>query len=239
MIPKIIHYCWFSGERPNRFIRNCIKSWRRAMPDYEIRLWDGNSFDFDSVPFVRDAIKARKWAFAADYVRLYALYTGGGIYLDSDVKTFKSFDCFLDNRFFIGTEPLDSGKVEMESAIMGSEAGHPFLKKCLDYYADLEFGDLTTVPRIMTAIASREYGYEAVNRNQLLDEGIRVYDRTYFGHCWGTKPADYYAIHYFNASWLDSQMFRGPVYKFCKSNDIMDLYLGIQKFLLRIRGAGK
>ena len=43
---------------------------------------DGNSFDFNSVPYVRDAMKAKKYAFAADYIRLYALYTEGGIYLD-------------------------------------------------------------------------------------------------------------------------------------------------------------
>lgn len=79
MIPKVIHYCWFSGEKPNRFIRNCIKTWQKVMPDYKIRVWDANSFDFDSVPFVRDAFKAKKWAFVADYVRIYALYTEGGV----------------------------------------------------------------------------------------------------------------------------------------------------------------
>lgn len=27
MIPKIIHYCWFSGEEKPIFIQKCIKSW--------------------------------------------------------------------------------------------------------------------------------------------------------------------------------------------------------------------
>lgn len=155
---------------------------------------------------------------------------GGGIYLDSDVKTFKSFDRFLDNRFFIGTEPLPYETVEMESAIMGSEPNHPFLKLCLDYYQTLDFQQCRTIPTIMSEIASKEYGYKAINNNQLLNEGIQVYDRSYFGHCWGTDPGNYYAIHYFNASWLDNQKFRGPIYKFCKSNDIMGLYLTLQKF---------
>ena len=69
------------------------------MPDYQIKCWDANSFDFSSVPYVEQAIKARKWAFAADYVRLYALYTEGGIYLDSDVEVFKRFDYFLQYLF--------------------------------------------------------------------------------------------------------------------------------------------
>lgn len=232
MIPKIIHYCWFSGEKPNRFIRNCIKSWSKAMPDYEIRLWDAKSFDFDSIPFVRDALAHKKWAFVADYIRIYALYKYGGIYLDSDVKTYRSFDPFLNNRFFIGTEPLDEDNVELESAIMGSEPGHPYLKECLEYYNTLEYvhgpeGWRTfTCPLIMSKILALR-GYEYANKNQLLSDGIKVYDRSYFGHCFGTEIGDYFAIHYFNGSWLETP--RGVLYKFCKSNDLMNLYLGIIK----------
>lgn len=59
-IPKIIHYCWFSGEEMSPFIKKCMKTWEEKLPDYKLRLWDANSFDFDSVPFVRDAYKAKK-----------------------------------------------------------------------------------------------------------------------------------------------------------------------------------
>lgn len=71
------------------------------MPDYELRLWDAHSFDFDSVPFVREAYQAKKWAFVTDYVRLYALYTEGGIYMDTDVKVMKSFTPFLNYDFLL------------------------------------------------------------------------------------------------------------------------------------------
>lgn len=71
--PKVIHYCWFSKEKKPRLIRKCLKSWQQIMPDYYIKCWDGESFDFDSVPFVEEAIENKKRAFAADYVRLYAL----------------------------------------------------------------------------------------------------------------------------------------------------------------------
>lgn len=234
MIPKVIHYCWFSGEKPNRFIRNCIKTWKKTMPDYKIRLWDANSFDFNSVPFVRDALKAGKWAFVADYIRLYALYTEGGIYLDSDVKTYRRFDEFLDNRFFIGTEPLGNNEVEVESAIMGSEPGHPYVKSCLDVYENLEFVNgkgadwdkcMFTAPRVMSKALRESYGYEHKDEEQYLSDGIRVYSRKYFGHCFGTKVGDYYAIHYFNASWLERKT--SKLYQFCKKNDLMDLYLKI------------
>lgn len=233
MIPKVIHYCWFSGEKPNRFIRNCIKTWQKVMPDYKIRVWDANSFDFDSVPFVRDAFKAKKWAFVADYVRIYALYTEGGIYLDSDVKVYRKFDDFLNNRFFIGTEPLAEGNVELESAIMGSEAGHPYLKECLDYYNNLEFipevkkmGPITC-PRIMSHVM-KPWGYNYENKDRDLPDGIKIYDRSIFGHCFGTPVGNYYAIHYFNASWLEQR--HGALYRFCKSNDLMNHYLRVEKW---------
>lgn len=104
MIPKVIHYCWFGGKEFSPFVKKCMHTWRKKMPDYELRLWDAHSFDFDSVPFVREAYQAQKWAFVADYVRLYALYTEGGIYMDTDVKVMKSFTPFLKYDFFTSHE---------------------------------------------------------------------------------------------------------------------------------------
>ena len=46
----------------------------------------------------------RKWAFACDYIRVYALYTEGGIYLDSDVFVRNSLDFCLANRAFSAVE---------------------------------------------------------------------------------------------------------------------------------------
>lgn len=45
--------------------------------------------------WVRQAYERKKYAFAADYIRLYALVTEGGIYLDSDVEVLKTFDDLL------------------------------------------------------------------------------------------------------------------------------------------------
>ncbi len=85
MIPKIIHYCWLSSEPYPEKIQNCIDSWKKILPDYEIKLWNMNNFDINSIDFVKEACSVKKWAFASDYIRLYALYNYGGIYLDSDV----------------------------------------------------------------------------------------------------------------------------------------------------------
>ena len=100
LIPKVIHFCWLSNDPYPLKIRRCMDTWKKVMPDYEVKLWNTDNFDIDSVPYVRQAFEARKWAFAADYIRMYALYTEGGIYLDSDVKILKRFDDFLHYSFF-------------------------------------------------------------------------------------------------------------------------------------------
>ena len=235
MIPKVIHLCWFSGEKYPSLIEQCIDSWKKVMPDYKIRLWDANSFDFQSVPFVKAAWEAKKWAFVTDYIRLYALYTEGGVYLDSDVKTFRRFDDFLHNRFFIGLEPMWEGKIKVvESAIMGSESGHPYVKECLDYYNAATFVDddkfmwTNTCPILMTYIIEK-YGFKYVNANQSLSEGIQVYDLSYFGHSRDKYTAEWYAIHYFNGSWVNWQKMGGPLFRFCKRNNLMGIYNKLAK----------
>lgn len=45
MIPKKIHYCWFGGNKKSKLILECIKSWKRYFPDYEIIEWNEGNFD--------------------------------------------------------------------------------------------------------------------------------------------------------------------------------------------------
>ena len=158
MIPKTIHYCWLSDDPIPTDLQECIKSWKVHMPDWNIKLWNTTNFDVHSVPFVEQAYNARKWAFAADYIRVFALYNEGGVYLDSDVFVRKKMDFVLNNRAFsaveffpqyideiYGTGRVDaegnkrdaSDKihgVQIQAAILGAEKGHPFFRDCLDYY---------------------------------------------------------------------------------------------------------
>ena len=110
MIPKVIHFCWLSGDKYPSKIRYCINSWKEKLPDYEIRLWDLSRFDIDSSVWCKEAFEMKKYAFAADYIRCYALYKEGGIYLDSDVELLRSFDDLLHLPYFIGEE--QGGNIE-------------------------------------------------------------------------------------------------------------------------------
>ena len=36
-VPKVIHYCWFGGNPKPQVIKNCIASWKKYCPGYEIK----------------------------------------------------------------------------------------------------------------------------------------------------------------------------------------------------------
>lgn len=136
MIPKKIHFCWLSEDDYPPLIKYCIETWNKVLPDYEIILWDTKRFDINSVPWVKGAFEARKYAFAADYIRVYALYTEGGIYLDSDVEMIKSFTPLLKYKSFLGFEASTNG---VEAAIMGAIPGTEWCKNALKFYENKEF----------------------------------------------------------------------------------------------------
>lgn len=101
MIPKIIHYCWFGRGKMPELAERCIASWKKHLPEYQYILWNEDNFDITSVPYVKEAYEARKFAFVTDYVRLYALYHFGGVYMDTDVEVLKPLDRFLDLPAFL------------------------------------------------------------------------------------------------------------------------------------------
>jgi len=167
LIPKKIHYCWLSKEKMPEVAEKCISTWREVLPDYELVLWDADRFDLNSVPFVKQAYEMRKWAFAADYVRLYAVYNEGGMYFDTDVYVRKSFDDLLNYDFFTSLErdlttiPKHSNDAKafrknqnpslvnsemkrikgfgLQAAVFGAKPGNPFIKDCMDWYEKNDF----------------------------------------------------------------------------------------------------
>lgn len=230
MIPKKIHYCWLSDEPFPKKIRKCMDTWQKTHPDYEIIRWSTKNFDVDSVPYVKEAFEARKWAFAADYIRMYALYTQGGIYLDSDVVLLKKFDDFLDNSFFSSMEyhPTQVEKcgtmqyidaeghrtadvfiegIQIQAAVMGAEPGCPFVKEVLDWYKDKHFvnadGSLRTnvlSPYIYARVAESK-GFVYKDIDQQLPGRIHIYPSETFAGNKHEVTKNSYAIHLCAHSW--------------------------------------
>lgn len=227
MIPKIIHYCWLSGERMPDDIQKCIDTWEQLFPDFELRLWDKYSFDFDSVPFTRDALAARKWAFVSDYIRLYALYHEGGIYLDTDVMAFGRIGPLLENRFFTGLEMRDKQHTDIyvEGAIMGAEKGHPFVERALELYTSRSFfkedgtPDLTPIPTVLSNLMEQMYQWKRADETVHLPDGVTIYstDTIANSNCVCRKSVKLYHLN--NRSWIPTtrlQRFLRAVKRVCK-----------------------
>ena len=211
MIPKKIHYCWFGrGEKPE-LAQKCIESWRKWCPDYEIVEWNEDNFDVHSNAYVQEAYEARKFAFVSDYVRLYALYTVGGIYMDTDVMLLKSFDPYLQHEMFFGFE----SKKYVSTGMMASEKGRPLIAQLLSYYDTVSFINKDGTYNLQTNVESItpvlvEKGLVLNGEYQELN-GAAFYPQNIFSPAHNLLEnsaymADTVTIHYFAGSWKSERM---------------------------------
>lgn len=216
MIPKIVHLCWLSGDPYPPKIAKCLKSWEKYLPDYEIILWDTKRFDLNSSIWVKQAFENKKYAFAADYIRFYALYHVGGIYLDSDVEVLKSFDDLLDLPYFVGAEKAQTP----EAAIIGAEKGCDWIKRCLDYYQERTFVkedgslDIRKLPEIMDEqiriikplrILSLQDSFN-IRKMDMQKEVLEFNDAFFSPKVFDSREVEItpytYAIHHYQNSWF-------------------------------------
>lgn len=248
MIPKIIHYVWLGGGEPSETIKRCIKSWKAVLPDYQIMRWDESTYDINSAPrFVKECYEAKKWAFASDYIRLWALYKFGGIYLDTDVEVRKTLNSFLDTRMFIGTQTfwvdVTKSKKELHTnlsiGVVGSEPNHPYLFDCIKYYDKTSIlnsdGKInTTVSNFKMAELLACYGYKNVDERQHLAEGIDVFTTAEFGDRLSPTPdKDCYTYHWGEMSWFVPSH-RGLLFRLCYQLGLMSLYRFVESTRKRL-----
>lgn len=207
-IPKIIHYCWFGRSEKSEVIMKCIDSWKKYLPDYEIIEWNEETFDINCNKYVKEAYESKKYAFVSDYVRIYALYNMGGIYLDTDTEVFKSLDDFLNEDSFWGFEE----KNYIATSTIGTKKGNKLIKKFLDFYEDKSFNETrknietSTNVQIVTNIF-KDLGFKMNGQKQTIKDIGTIYPQEYF------SPYDYinfidksndktYTKHHFHKSWI-------------------------------------
>lgn len=207
-IPKIIHYCWFGHGKMPKLAIHCIDSWKKYLPDYEFILWKEDNFDINCNQFVKEAYESRKYAFVTDYVRLYALYNYGGIYMDTDVEVLKSLDKFLEHQAFTGCE----NERMCVTGIMATEKNHKWIEDLLKEYDDRRFiltdGSIDNTPntQMITQVTIKKYGWKPKNEHQILKEGLNIYPFDFFcAKNWQTGrihiSENTHTIHHFSGSW--------------------------------------
>lgn len=208
MIPKKIYYCWFGGGKKPFDVIACIDSWKKYLPDYEILEVNEKNFDIEnSNQYVKEAYANKKWAFVSDYARLVVLYEQGGLYFDTDVEIFKSFDGLLNNECFFGFESNDC----VATSVIGCKAGNELIKEFLKLYDNRRFivadglFDLTTNVTMLTSLLKKN-GLVPNGKYQKLHDNITIYPQYYFAsndiiNIIGKYNKRIYAYHHYMSSW--------------------------------------
>lgn len=220
MIPKIIHYCWFGGNPFPESAKKCIASWKKYLPDHQIKEWNEDNFDVNIIPYTQQAYEAKKYAFVSDYARFWILYKYGGLYFDTDVEIIKPIDDIIERGPFMGIE-VKAKEGEYPQVApglgLGVTPGHNLYKVLLDKYATLRFlnedGSLNqkTIVKYNTEVL-QEQGLQPSNDLQEV-AGVWIYPADYF------NPLDSLtgklkltdntrSIHWYMNSWSDSSAFR-------------------------------
>lgn len=211
--------------------RKCIESWKKYLPEYEIKEWNEDNFDLDMYPYTREAYDNRKFAFVTDVVRLYVLYNEGGIYMDTDVEVLKSLDEFLHHHAFSGFED----EKNIPTGIMASEKGGRWAKENLEYYDGKHFvkedGTLDITTNVITITNYMlPHGLQQNNTYQDFPGLITFYPRDYFCPKDSVtkkvhKTKNTVAIHHFDGSWLPQK----------KHVQVMKTILGIKLYNIIIK----
>lgn len=209
-IPKIIHYVWFGGEKPDLIKRN-IDNWHKICPDYEFKEWNEYNYDISKNVYMKEAYSQRGWGFVSDYVRLDVVYQMGGIYLDTDIELIKKPDDLLFQGCFgccdcTFTLNLGGG--------FGAVPYHSMIKKLRDYYNDIHFIkedgslDITSCNSHQLILLSG-MGYKNNDTLQNIG-GMNIYPMIFQGaniHMREYKTSNKtYWIHYGNMSWFNNDI---------------------------------
>ncbi|MGE7120740.1 glycosyltransferase family 32 protein [Peribacillus sp. NPDC046944] len=211
-IPKVIHYCWFGGKDKPDIVNKCMDSWRKHLSEYEIIEWNEDNFNLNINTYVQEAYTTQKFAFVSDYVRVHTLYHMGGIYLDTDVEIFKSFDDLLHHDSFWGFEQENY----IATSTIGATKENELIKMFLDSYEKKSFikedGSLDQLTNV--AIVTKLIENLGLIKNgeyqELQDMGV-FYPQTYFSpydyiNCRTLITGETYAMHHFYKSWLPARV---------------------------------
>lgn len=231
MIPKIIHYCWFGRNPLPELAVKCIESWKRFLPDYEIKEWNEDNFNVNIIPYTKEAYEAKKYAFVSDYARFWILYKYGGLYFDTDVEVIKSMDDIIAKGNFMGCERDADKSGATAPAVapglgLGVNPGLGLYKEMIELYQSLSFVNRNGSYNHKTVVQYTTEFLIKKGLNNSLDiqhiAGVDIYPKDYF--C----PLDYKTkvlvktentrtIHWYSATWISKDQYR---YK------IIEHYLG-------------
>lgn len=210
-IPRVIHYAWFGGEKPD-FVKRNLDNWHRFCPDYQIKEWNETNYDVRKRQYMSQAYDNKVWGFVSDYLRLDVVYNEGGIYLDTDVEITRNIDELLKNTAF---GMCDATFTMNLGCGFGAIPECDIIRELRDYYDDKSFqradGTLDKTPcNTHTYLVLRKYQYKINDRLQKIRE-MNIYPMIASGACQYTRKIRIdeqrtFWIHYSNQSWMENRL---------------------------------
>lgn len=207
-IPKKIHYCWY-GDKPLPFKAvQCIKSWNKHCPEFEIIEWNEKNSNIQKYSFSKEAYKRGLFAYVSDVMRLDILKEHGGIYLDVDVELIKPIDDLLD---YDGFFSFESSTFIATGLGFGTIKSNPVITKLLNIYKqaniteEIENDTLLPCPQRDSKVFET-FGFILNDKTQIINNNI-ILSSEYFDP---KSPQTglirlnehTYAIHHYQMSWM-------------------------------------
>ena len=195
-----------------------METWRKTLRGYEFMLWDTSRFDLNKTLWTRQAFDVGLYACAADYIRLYAVYEYGGIYLDMDMEVLKPFNDLLSKDLMLAYE--NHVGENLEAGCFGAAAGHPYIKKCMEYFEERAFFPPELEKKLLALPRSERHDFIApLILPEIMKTALRafseierplIYNRHYFtaknimtGKIESTPET--YTIHHFATNYHSAQ----------------------------------
>ena len=158
MIPKIVHYCFFTSPsgKPWSLIHHvCLKSAVEHIKPTDVRFYceiepTGPWWELSRQMVTVERIEAPRKIFGnpvdhlahrADVIRLEKLLASGGIYLDIDVFVHRSFDDLLNHGTVLGQQRVSGDLVGLCNAVILAEAHAPFIERWYSEYRSFRGGN--------------------------------------------------------------------------------------------------
>lgn len=154
-IPRTIHFIWIGPRAfPEESISNVL-AWKELHPDWTLKFWTDSTerpcpvkgmekHHINEIKFVKlkpYLAKTKNYGEQADLLRYEILLNEGGMYVDHDVRPYRSFNTLhtvFD--FYVGLENphINAGtetKVFPCNCLFGAKPGHPIIQKTIDLVA--------------------------------------------------------------------------------------------------------
>ncbi|MCB1109843.1 MAG: hypothetical protein KDK64_02590 [Chlamydiia bacterium] len=228
-IPKVIHFIWIG---PNPFPKESIEnvnSWIKHHPDWVFKFWTDrrrplpnqkmelkliSDFQFTDLKYCFE--ESDNYAEKSDLLRYELLFQEGGLYVDHDVKCFKSFAPFHQSfDLYCGLEPphmpVLSSSVTVNNNVVGVVPHHPVLRKSIDLVKERWDEISEAYPgddkeSIIYRVAQRSWAAFNDAILQLAGKGSTkdiVFPAAYFNQI--DDDFSLYAHHYYASTWFEDE----------------------------------